>query len=66
MNNDYKKVNKAAWNLKTNLHINSEFYNNESFLKGELSLKHIELDLLEDINGNTHIEELKTLFQNIV
>ena len=46
---DYKKINKAAWNLKTEIHIHSEFYNNESFLKGETSLKHIELDLLGNI-----------------
>ena len=46
---DYKKINKAAWNLKTNIHINSEFYDNESFLKGKSSLKHIELpDSLND------------------
>ena len=40
---DYKKINKAAWNLKTNIHINSEFYDNESFLKGKSSLKHIQV-----------------------
>ena len=34
---DYKKINKAAWNLKTNIHINSEFYDNESFLKEKQS-----------------------------
>lgn len=50
---DYKKINKAAWNLKTEIHINSEFYDNESFLKGESSLKHIELDLLGDIQGKS-------------
>ena len=50
---DYKKINKAAWNLKTNIHINSEFYDNESFLKGKSSLKHIELELLGDINGKS-------------
>lgn len=50
---DYKKINKAAWNLKTNIHIDSEFYNNESFLKGKSSLKHIELDLLGDIKGKS-------------
>lgn len=50
---DYKKINKAAWNLKTTIHIKSDFYNNESFLKGESSLKQIELDLLGDIQGKS-------------
>lgn len=39
--------------MKTEIHINSEFYDNESFLKGESSLKHIELDLLGDIQGKS-------------
>lgn len=51
--NDYKKINKAAWDIKTDIHINSEFYNNKTFLKGESSLKHIELDLLGDIKGKS-------------
>lgn len=50
---DYKEINKAAWNLKTDIHIDSEFYNNESFLKGESSLKSIELGLLGDIQGKS-------------
>lgn len=50
---DYKKINKIAWNLKTDIHVNSEFYNNESFLKGKSSLKHIEIDLLGDIKGKS-------------
>lgn len=52
-NHDYKTINKAAWNLKTHIHVESEFYNNESFLKGNSSLKQIELDLLGDIKGKT-------------
>ena len=50
---DYKKINKAAWNLKTDIHIKSEFYNNALFLKGDSSLKHIELDLLGEIKGKS-------------
>lgn len=50
---DYKEINKAAWNLKTDIHIDSEFYNNELFLNGESSLKSIELGLLGDIQGKS-------------
>ena len=51
--NDYKKINRIAWNLKTDIHVNSEFYDNESFLKGTSSLKNIELNLLGDIKGKS-------------
>lgn len=50
---DYKTINKIAWNLKTNIHVESEFYNNEAFLKGDSSLKQIELELLGDIQGKS-------------
>lgn len=51
--NDYKEINRIAWNLKTNVHIASEFYDNEAFLKGKSSLKHIELNLLGDVKGKS-------------
>ncbi|GAE82274.1 hypothetical protein [Bacteroides reticulotermitis] len=50
---DYKTINKIAWNLKTNIHVESEFYDNEAFLKGDSSLKQIELELLGDIQGKS-------------
>lgn len=50
---NYIDINKTAWNQKTNVHINSEFYNNEAFLKGKSSLKSIEQDLLGDIQGKS-------------
>lgn len=51
--NDYIKTNKAAWNLKTDIHINSEFYDQTSFLKGKSSLKNIESDFLGNISGKS-------------
>ena len=48
---DYKKINKKAWNIKTNIHFNSDFYDNESFIKGRNSLNSIEVDLLGNIKG---------------
>lgn len=29
---DYIEINKNAWNLKTEIHIESDFYENEAFL----------------------------------
>ncbi len=52
-NLDYKKVNKSAWNNKTDIHIQSDFYANESFIKGRSSLNSIELNLLGEIAGKS-------------
>lgn len=46
---DYIKTNKTLWNKKTAIHINSNFYDNDNFLKGKSSLKKIELALLGDV-----------------
>lgn len=48
-NVDYIEINKQTWNKKTEIHINSEFYDNEGFLKGKSTLNAIELELLGDI-----------------
>lgn len=48
---DYIAINKKTWNNKTDVHVLSEFYDNESFLNGKSSLKEIELNLLGDISG---------------
>lgn len=50
---DYIKINRNAWNHKTAVHIDSEFYDNEVFLNGKNSLKSIELNLLGDITGKS-------------
>ena len=50
---DYKEINKASWNKRTEIHFDSEFYDNESFIKGRSSLNEIELKLLGDISGQT-------------
>lgn len=47
---DYINVNKETWNNKTAVHIASDFYNNEAFLKGKSSLNSIEMDLLGDVS----------------
>jgi len=47
----YFENNKSHWDNKTKIHIDSEFYDNESFLKGRNSLNDIELEYLKDIKG---------------
>lgn len=46
---NYLDINKKAWNQKTEVHIDSEFYDTPSFLQGRSTLNSIELDLLGDI-----------------
>lgn len=48
---DYLKINKEAWNKKTPVHFESDFYNNKAFIDGRNSLNSIELDLLGDVSG---------------
>ncbi len=48
---DYLELNRESWNQRTEVHVESEFYDNESFIQGRSSLQTIELDLLGDIQG---------------
>ena len=48
---NYLEINKSAWNKKVPVHLESEFYDFENFLKGKQSLKEIELGLLGDVQG---------------
>jgi ubiquinone/menaquinone biosynthesis C-methylase UbiE len=48
---NYLEINKAAWNKRTGVHVNSEFYNNGTFKTGRNSLNNIELKLLGDVSG---------------
>lgn len=49
-NPDYIHFNKQAWNNKTEVHINSEFYDMQGFLSGKSTLNAIELELLGTIS----------------
>jgi len=42
---DYIKINKQTWNNKTDIHIDSDFYDVKSFLAGKSTLNQIELAL---------------------
>lgn len=48
---NYLKLNRQTWNDKVDVHIASEFYENENFLNGKSTLNPIELELLGDISG---------------
>lgn len=48
---DYININKQAWNNKTDVHIESEFYDMKGFLEGKSTLNTIELELLGDVSG---------------
>ena len=53
MEKDYLDHNRNAWNKRSELHINSDFYDVEGFLKGKSSLNSIELELLGDLKGKS-------------
>jgi len=48
---NYKALNKAAWNIRTDVHLESEFYGLEDFINGKSSLNQIEKSLLGDVAG---------------
>ena len=48
---DYLDKNKASWNKRTPVHLDSDFYDNEAFIAGKQSLNSIELDLFGDVRG---------------
>ena len=51
--NHFFETNRKLWDNKTPIHVNSDFYDMESFMKGETSLRKIELNLLPDLKGKT-------------
>ena len=50
---DYIYINKENWNKRTELHYNSDFYDNENFIKGKTSLNEIEIEILGDIKNKS-------------
>ena len=53
MDLNYFETNRKSWNEKTKVHIKSDFYDNENFLKGKSSLKPVELNLLGNVTGKS-------------
>lgn len=54
-NTEYFKSNEILWNQRTKAHIESDFYDNESFLKGRNTLNEAELISLGNIEGKSII-----------
>lgn len=50
---DYLTINKAAWNKRTKVHVNSRFYDVDGFLAGKSSLTEIETSELPNVTGKT-------------
>jgi SAM-dependent methyltransferase len=53
MNEKYFEANLKRWNELVAIHAKSDEYNLEEFLKGQTSLKSIEIDELGDVKGKT-------------
>lgn len=54
-NREYFDMNKTLWNARTAVHLKSEFYDNESFLKGRNSLTEPEMNSIGDVQGKSII-----------
>lgn len=50
---NYKAINKDAWNKRTEVHVGSDFYDVPAFLKGQNTLHTTELGLLGDVHGKS-------------
>lgn len=48
---DYKEINRKLWDARTRIHVHSNFYDVQGFIKGNNPLNTIELDLLGDVRG---------------
>lgn len=48
---NYTEINRRSWNMLTEIHAKSDFYNLSGFKNGECSLKHIEKQEIGSVNG---------------
>lgn len=53
MENHYLDLNRHSWNLRTDAHLTSDFYDNAGFIAGRNSLNRIERELLGDLKGKS-------------
>jgi 2-polyprenyl-3-methyl-5-hydroxy-6-metoxy-1,4-benzoquinol methylase len=58
---DWLEINRKSWETRTGIHVDSEFYNLETFKKTKNSLHSIELELLGDV-GNQSLLHLQCHF----
>ena len=52
-NMDYLRINREAWNKRTEVHAESEFYDIAGFLADKTTLRKIELSELRNVDGKT-------------
>lgn len=50
---DYVALNKQAWDKRTQVHVESKFYDVDGFLNGKISLNPIELNEVGDVKGKS-------------
>lgn len=50
---NYAEINKSSWNKRTEVHFDSDFYDNKTFIAGRNSLNAIELEYLKNIKGKS-------------
>jgi 2-polyprenyl-3-methyl-5-hydroxy-6-metoxy-1,4-benzoquinol methylase len=48
---NYLQINKQTWNNKVAIHIDSDFYEQEQFLNGKITLPQTDLEALGDVTG---------------
>lgn len=48
---NYININKNTWNAKVNIHVESEFYNNQAFINGKNTIPYTDLAALGDVKG---------------
>lgn len=69
---DYLELNKQTWNNKVDVHIASDFYENENFLNEKSTLNSIELDLLGNVSNkkycifNVILDKIRFHLQDLV
>ena len=50
---DYLEVNKDTWDKRTEIHVESEFYNVDGFLNGDNTLNQIEISEIGNVEGKS-------------
>lgn len=48
---NYLQINKQTWNNKVSIHVDSDFYEQEKFINGKVTLPQTDLDVLGDVSG---------------
>ena len=56
MMEDYYKINKEAWNARTEIHLHSSFYDLNKFKREVKSVPDLDLSLLGDVRGKVTIQ----------